>query len=61
MVLPLSDWEGLGDGAPQTTLPRTHAVFFPPPTVYKTRLLRKELSDDFDDYIMVIEQIIKSG
>nr|XP_044609056.1 complement C3-like [Equus asinus] len=29
--------------------------------VYKTRLLRKELSDDFDDYIMVIEQIIKSG
>lgn len=34
---------------------------FPPPTVYKTRLLRKELSDDFDDYIMAIEQIIKSG
>ena len=33
----------------------------PSPTVYKTRLLRKELSDDFDDYIMVIEQIIKSG
>ncbi|XP_057565268.1 complement C3 [Hippopotamus amphibius kiboko] len=29
--------------------------------VYKTRLLKKELSDDFDDYIMVIEQIIKSG
>ncbi|KAK2504648.1 hypothetical protein MC885_007798, partial [Smutsia gigantea] len=29
--------------------------------VYKTRLLSKELSDDFDDYIMVIEQIIKSG
>uniref|UniRef100_A0A452U8E1 Complement C3 n=1 Tax=Ursus maritimus TaxID=29073 RepID=A0A452U8E1_URSMA len=29
--------------------------------VYKTRLLRKEPSDDFDDYIMVIEQIIKSG
>ena len=32
-----------------------------PSTVYKTRLLKKELSDDFDDYIMVIEQIIKSG
>lgn len=29
--------------------------------MYKTRLLRKEPSDDFDDYIMVIEQIIKSG
>ncbi|KAI5223604.1 complement C3 [Manis pentadactyla] len=29
--------------------------------VYKTRLRSKELSDDFDDYIMVIEQIIKSG
>ncbi|XP_058393971.1 complement C3-like [Diceros bicornis minor] len=29
--------------------------------VYKTKLLKKELSDDFDDYIMVIEQIIKSG
>uniref|UniRef100_A0A673VEQ9 NTR domain-containing protein n=1 Tax=Suricata suricatta TaxID=37032 RepID=A0A673VEQ9_SURSU len=29
--------------------------------VYKIRLLKKELSNDFDDYIMVIEQIIKSG
>ncbi|XP_045347710.1 complement C3-like [Leopardus geoffroyi] len=29
--------------------------------VYKTRLLKKELSEDFDDYVMVIEQIIKSG
>lgn len=29
--------------------------------MYKTRLRSKELSDDFDDYIMVIEQIIKSG
>uniref|UniRef100_A0A673VF46 NTR domain-containing protein n=1 Tax=Suricata suricatta TaxID=37032 RepID=A0A673VF46_SURSU len=29
--------------------------------LYKTRLLRKEPSDDFDDYIMVIEQVIKSG
>ncbi|XP_054418212.1 complement C3 [Pteronotus mesoamericanus] len=29
--------------------------------VYKTRLERKELADDFDEYIMVIEQIIKSG
>ncbi|KAF0887297.1 CO3 protein, partial [Crocuta crocuta] len=29
--------------------------------VYKTRLLKKELSEDFDDYIMVIEQVIKSG
>ncbi|XP_029772341.1 complement C3-like [Suricata suricatta] len=29
--------------------------------VYKTRLLKKELSHDFDDYIMIIEQIIKSG
>ncbi|KAB0392450.1 hypothetical protein E2I00_011290, partial [Balaenoptera physalus] len=27
--------------------------------VYKIKLLKKELSDDFDDYIMVIEQIIK--
>ncbi|XP_049732541.1 complement C3-like [Elephas maximus indicus] len=29
--------------------------------VYKTRMVRKELSSDFDDYIMVIEQLIKSG
>ncbi|KAG8519037.1 Complement C3, partial [Galemys pyrenaicus] len=29
--------------------------------VYKTRLQSMELADDFDDYIMVIEQIIKSG
>ncbi|XP_070272058.1 complement C3-like [Myotis yumanensis] len=29
--------------------------------VYKTLLLRKELSDDFDEYIMVIKLIIKSG
>ncbi|XP_070272056.1 complement C3-like isoform X2 [Myotis yumanensis] len=29
--------------------------------VYKTLLLRKELSDDYDEYIMVIKQIIKSG
>nr|KAF6297422.1 complement C3 [Pipistrellus kuhlii] len=29
--------------------------------VYKTSLLRKELSDDFDEYIMVIKQTIKSG
>ncbi|KAM9687234.1 complement C3 [Trichechus inunguis] len=29
--------------------------------VYRTRLVRKELSNDFDDYIMVIEQLIKSG
>ncbi|XP_044110352.1 complement C3 [Neovison vison] len=29
--------------------------------VYKTRLVRKEPSDAFDDYIMVIDQIIKSG
>ncbi|XP_076977050.1 complement C3-like [Tamandua tetradactyla] len=29
--------------------------------VYKTKLVKKELSDDFDDYIMVIEEIIKSG
>uniref|UniRef100_G1PYJ2 Complement C3 n=1 Tax=Myotis lucifugus TaxID=59463 RepID=G1PYJ2_MYOLU len=29
--------------------------------VYKTSLLRKELSDDYDEYIMVIKQIIKSG
>ncbi|XP_016053478.1 PREDICTED: complement C3 [Miniopterus natalensis] len=29
--------------------------------VYKTKLHRKELSDDFDEYIMVIEQVIKSG
>nr|XP_031292928.1 complement C3 [Camelus dromedarius] len=29
--------------------------------VYKTTLLQKELSDDFDEYTMVIDQIIKSG
>ncbi|KAM7141304.1 complement C3 [Molossus nigricans] len=29
--------------------------------VYKTRLHKKELSDDFDEYIMVIEEVIKSG
>ncbi|CAK6445567.1 unnamed protein product [Pipistrellus nathusii] len=29
--------------------------------VYKTSLLRKELSDDFDEYIMVIKETIKSG
>ncbi|XP_019566358.2 complement C3 [Rhinolophus sinicus] len=29
--------------------------------VYKTVLHRKELSDDFDEYVMVIKQIIKSG
>lgn len=33
----------------------------PSPAVYKTRLLKKELSDDFDEYIMVIEEVIKSG
>ncbi|XP_058137963.1 LOW QUALITY PROTEIN: complement C3 [Dasypus novemcinctus] len=29
--------------------------------VYKTKLVEKKLSEDFDDYVMVIEQIIKSG
>uniref|UniRef100_H0W536 Complement C3 n=1 Tax=Cavia porcellus TaxID=10141 RepID=H0W536_CAVPO len=29
--------------------------------VYKTKLLKMELSDDFDEYIMTIEQVIKSG
>ncbi|KAM5230170.1 complement C3-like isoform 2-T2 [Hipposideros larvatus] len=29
--------------------------------VYKTVLHKKELSDDFDEYVMVIKQIIKSG
>uniref|UniRef100_A0A8D2DWE0 Complement C3 n=1 Tax=Sciurus vulgaris TaxID=55149 RepID=A0A8D2DWE0_SCIVU len=29
--------------------------------VYKTKLVRSELSEDFDEYIMVIEQTIKSG
>ncbi|XP_007952673.1 complement C3 [Orycteropus afer afer] len=29
--------------------------------VYTTRMVRKELANDFDDYIMVIEQLIKSG
>ncbi|KAM6216719.1 complement C3 [Rhynchocyon petersi] len=29
--------------------------------VYKTRMVGQELSEDFDDYIMVIEQLIKSG
>ena len=32
-----------------------------PPTVYKTRLLRKEPAEDFDEYVMAVEQIIKSG
>nr|XP_025844272.1 complement C3 isoform X2 [Vulpes vulpes] len=29
--------------------------------VYKTRLLRKEPAEDFDEYVMAVEQIIKSG
>ncbi|XP_023394371.1 complement C3 [Pteropus vampyrus] len=29
--------------------------------VFKARLRKKELSDDFDEYIMVIERVIKSG
>ncbi|KAM4858559.1 complement C3-like [Urocitellus parryii] len=29
--------------------------------VYKTRLVRSELSEDFDEYVMVVEQTIKSG
>ncbi|XP_006869073.1 PREDICTED: complement C3 [Chrysochloris asiatica] len=29
--------------------------------VYKAKMVRKELSTDFDDYIMVIDQLIKSG
>uniref|UniRef100_A0A2K5VPN1 NTR domain-containing protein n=1 Tax=Macaca fascicularis TaxID=9541 RepID=A0A2K5VPN1_MACFA len=29
--------------------------------VYKTRLVKAQLSNDFDEYIMAIEQIIKSG
>ncbi|KAF6092584.1 complement C3 [Phyllostomus discolor] len=29
--------------------------------VYKTTLQSKELADDFDEYIMVIDQVIKSG
>nr|XP_020038664.1 complement C3 [Castor canadensis] len=29
--------------------------------VYKTKLATIELSDDFDEYVMVIEQVIKSG
>ncbi|XP_058137965.1 complement C3-like [Dasypus novemcinctus] len=29
--------------------------------VYKTKLVERKLSQDFDDYVMVIEQIIKSG
>ncbi|ERE72814.1 complement C3-like protein [Cricetulus griseus] len=29
--------------------------------VYKTKLVTTELSDDFDEYIMTIEQVIKSG
>nr|XP_024650051.1 complement C3 [Macaca nemestrina] len=29
--------------------------------VYKTRLVKSQLSNDFDEYIMAIEQIIKSG
>lgn len=29
--------------------------------VYKTKLLRMDLSDDFDEYVMTIQQVIKSG
>uniref|UniRef100_A0A8C5LL32 Complement C3 n=1 Tax=Jaculus jaculus TaxID=51337 RepID=A0A8C5LL32_JACJA len=29
--------------------------------VYRTRLVRIELSDDFDEYVMAVDQIIKSG
>uniref|UniRef100_A0A8C8ZES8 Complement C3 n=1 Tax=Prolemur simus TaxID=1328070 RepID=A0A8C8ZES8_PROSS len=29
--------------------------------VYKTRLIKSALSEDFDEYIMAIEQVIKSG
>lgn len=57
------------------TCPGTHTGEVPPPqgqpahdprcpassTVYKTQLVRSELSEDFDEYIMVIEQTIKSG
>lgn len=37
------------------------ALTAPPLTVYKTKLVTTELSDDFDEYIMTIEQVIKSG
>lgn len=53
-------WEEPGEGGPQTALPRMCCPPHPS-TVYKTRLTRKKLEDDFDEYIMVIEQIIKSG
>lgn len=33
----------------------------PFPTVYKTKLVKIELLDDFDEYTMTIEQVIKSG
>lgn len=36
-------------------------VTAPPPTVYRTRLVATKLSNDFDEYIMTIEQVIKSG
>ena len=54
-------WEEPGEGAPQRALPRTPRCLPHPSTVYKTRLIQKKLEDDFDEYIMVIENIIKSG
>lgn len=40
---------------------RPAALPVPPSTVYKTKLVATELSADFDEYIMTIEQVIKSG
>jgi len=54
-------WEEPGEGAPQRALPRMPRCLPHPSTVYKTRLIQKKLEDDFDEYIMVIENIIKSG
>ena len=54
-------WEEPGEGTPQRALPRKPRCPPHPSTVYKTRLIQKKLEEDFDEYIMVIEQIIKSG
>uniref|UniRef100_A0A8C8T307 NTR domain-containing protein n=1 Tax=Peromyscus maniculatus bairdii TaxID=230844 RepID=A0A8C8T307_PERMB len=51
--------EGGYQEAPWPTLLMTLTA--PSPTVYKTRLVSTELSDDFDEYIMTIQQVIKSG
>lgn len=54
-------WEEPGEGTPQRALPRKPRCPPHPQQGYKTRSSRRSLKSDFDEYIMVIEQIIKSG